>query len=262
MPLNSTPTAPPSSTRARAAGVGRIVVPAVDAGNFDAVRELAHRFGQSYALGIHPLCVDRADDGDLARSTTNWPPARRPAAGRGRRDRHRISSPGCRASARSISTPAARDRAAAPAAGDRPCAPFGRYAAEAPAAPPGCRGIVHAFNGSAQQATVFVDLGFRLGFGGALTFDRALQIRRLATALPLDAIVVETDAPDIPPHWLYRTAAERERRGDGRQARNEPAELPRIAAELAQLRGIDVAEAGGAHVGQRARRAAPAGAAR
>lgn len=71
-------------------------------------------------------------------------------------------------------------------------------------------GIAHAFNGSAQQARGFVDMGFKLGFGGTLTFDRALQVRRLAQALPSEAIVMETDAPDIPPHWLYRSAAQRD----------------------------------------------------
>jgi TatD DNase family protein len=55
--------------------------------------------------------------------------------------------------------------------------------------------------------------------------------------LPLEAIVLETDAPDIPPHWLYRTA---QQRAAGQTARNEPAELPRIAATLAELRGIDL----------------------
>jgi TatD DNase family protein len=98
-------------------------------------------------------------------------------------------------------------------------------------------GIAHAFNGSEQQARTFADLGFRLGFGGAMTFDRALQIRRLAKELPLEAIVLETDAPDIPPHWLYKTA---EQRAAGERSRNEPAELPRIARELAQLRGMDI----------------------
>ena len=106
---------------------------------------------------------------------------------------------------------------------------------------PGLRGgIAHAFNGSEQQAMAFVERGFKLGFGGALTFDRALQIRRLATHLPAEALVLETDAPDIPPHWLYRTADERE--AGHAQGRNEPGELPRIAAELAALRGIGVDE--------------------
>ncbi|WP_374679012.1 TatD family hydrolase, partial [Piscinibacter sp.] len=98
-------------------------------------------------------------------------------------------------------------------------------------------GIAHAFNGSAQQARAFVELGFRLGFGGAATFDRALQIRELARTLALDSIVVETDAPDIPPHWLYRTAVQR---AAGEASRNEPAELPRIGALLAGLRGMAV----------------------
>lgn len=70
-------------------------------------------------------------------------------------------------------------------------------------------GIAHAFNGSLQQAQAFVALGFKLGFGGAVTYDRALQLRRLAAELPLGSVVMETDSPDIPPHWLYTTAAER-----------------------------------------------------
>jgi len=98
-------------------------------------------------------------------------------------------------------------------------------------------GIAHAFNGSEQQAMAFVGLGFKLGFGGAMTFERALQIRRLAASLPDEAIVLETDAPDIPPHWLYQRAQDR---AQGAQSRNEPAQLPRIAQTLAQLRGWDI----------------------
>ena len=69
-----------------------------------------------------------------------------------------------------------------------------------------------------------------------MTFDSARQIRRLASQLPLDALVMETDSPDIAPHWLYRTAAQRA--GGQGQGRNEPGELPRIAGVLAQLRGL------------------------
>jgi TatD DNase family protein len=101
-------------------------------------------------------------------------------------------------------------------------------------------GIAHAFNGSAQQAEGFVERGFKLGFGGAMTFDRALQIRRLAAELPARAIVLETDAPDIPPQWLYRTAEQRRR---GERSRNEPGELPRIAETLCELRGWSQSEA-------------------
>jgi TatD DNase family protein len=90
-------------------------------------------------------------------------------------------------------------------------------------------------------------MGFALGFGGALTFDRALQLRRLATDLPLSAVVLETDAPDIPPHWIYKTQSERKlSQALPSQARNEPAQLPRIGAVMAALRGVsalDIANA-------------------
>jgi TatD DNase family protein len=89
-------------------------------------------------------------------------------------------------------------------------------------------GIAHAFNGSFQQAEQFIELGFKLGFGGAATYERALQIRRLLAELPIESIVTETDAPDIPPAWLR----------EERISFNEPAFLPRIAKELARIRGV------------------------
>ncbi len=101
-------------------------------------------------------------------------------------------------------------------------------------------GIAHAFNGSLQQAGEFVKLGLRLGFGGTVTYERALQVRRLARELPAEALVLETDAPDIPPRWLYRTA--QERAAGAPQGRNEPGELPAIGAVLAQLRGVGLRE--------------------
>ena len=101
-------------------------------------------------------------------------------------------------------------------------------------------GIAHAFNGSLQQAQMFVELGFKLGFGGALTYERALQLRRLAVELPLSALVLETDSPDIPPHWLYVTAQQRE--AGVAQGRNTPEQVPRIAQVLADLRGVSVEE--------------------
>jgi TatD DNase family protein len=88
-------------------------------------------------------------------------------------------------------------------------------------------GIAHAFNGSPQQANTFIKLGFKLGFGGAFTWPRANNLRRLAVDLPLEAIVLETDSPDIPPVWVGR-------------GRNAPGELPRIAQTLAELRGLDI----------------------
>ncbi len=90
-------------------------------------------------------------------------------------------------------------------------------------------GIVHAFNGSRQQADQLIGLGFKLGFGGSLTYSGSSRIRALAASLPLTSLVLETDAPDIPPAWLAR-------------GRNAPAELARIAGEFAALRGMTLAE--------------------
>jgi len=91
---------------------------------------------------------------------------------------------------------------------------------------PVCGGIAHAFNGSPQQAAEFIRLGFKLGFGGAMTYPRATRLRELAATLPLDSIVLETDAPDIPPEFLQRGEP------------NRPSCLPRIAETLAELRRL------------------------
>ncbi|WMW79273.1 TatD family hydrolase [Undibacterium cyanobacteriorum] len=90
-------------------------------------------------------------------------------------------------------------------------------------------GIAHAFNGSEQQAQHFIQLGFKLGFGGAMTFTRALQLRRLASNLPFESIVLETDAPDIAPRWCHPGV-------------NVPGELVQIGHELATLRGCSIAQ--------------------
>jgi TatD DNase family protein len=223
--------------RAVAAGVRQLVLPAVDVGNFEAVRSLAHAHGLAYALGLHPLCVDRAGEGDLDRLrealVAHRDDPRLVAIGEIGID-HFV--PGLDR-ARQEDFYAAQLRLAREF--DLPVILHVRKSADTllkhlRRTPPR-GGIAHAFNGSEQQARAFVELGFKLGFGGALTFERALQIRRLAQSLPLDTIVMETDSPDIPPHWLYRTADER---AAGATSRNEPAELPRIAAGLAAMRGI------------------------
>jgi TatD DNase family protein len=228
--------------RAAAAGVSRCVLPAVDAGNFDRVRELAHRFGDSYGLGIHPLCTMRAGDADLqaldqALCAAKDDP-RLVAVGEIGLDyfvadldpgRQELFYREQLALARRHGLPVilhVRQSA------DRVLKQLRRARVAG--------GIAHAFNGSAQQANEFLKLGFKLGFGGNLTFERAQQIRRLAVDLPLAALVLETDSPDIPPHWLYRTAQQRAQ-GEA-QGRNEPAQLPRIGQVLAQLRGMDVDE--------------------
>lgn len=222
--------------RARTAGVSRLVLPAVAVEHFDTVRELAHRYDLAYALGIHPLYVDRAADDD---------PARLQDALARHRDDPRLVAVGEIGLDHFVPglDLARQERfyvAQLKLARDAGLPVILHVRRSADALMKGLRridvapGIAHAFNGSAVQANQFFERGFRLGFGGALTFDRALQIRSLARKLPDHALVLETDAPDIPPHWLYRTAAER---AAGLASRNEPAELPRIAAVLAELRG-------------------------
>ncbi|KWT79205.1 MULTISPECIES: TatD family hydrolase [unclassified Variovorax] len=229
--------------RARAAqrNVALCVIPAVAIANFARVRELAHAQDDAYALGIHPMCTGEASDEHLAQLDAEL------AA---RRDDPRLVAvgeigldffvPGLDADkqahffhtqlqlARKYELPViihVRRSVDQVLKHLRQVAPDGRWL-----------GIAHAFNGSAQQAQACIKLGLKLGFGGALTFERALQLRRLATELPLEAIVLETDSPDIQPQWLYRTQAQRA--AGEPQARNEPGELPRIAGVLAGLRGI------------------------
>ena len=227
--------------RARAAGVGLLVLPAVELANFAAVRELAHRHGLAYALGIHPLYVERAADADLERLRDALQAAR---------DDPRLVAVGEIGVDEFVPSAAPERqvhfyRAQLEIARDAglPVILHVRRSADALLAGlrrvPVAGGIVHAFNGSAVQAAGFVERGFRLGFGGAMSFERALQIRRLAAELPAAALVLETDAPDIPPQWLYRTAVQR---AAGETARNEPAELPRIALTLAALRGWSLDE--------------------
>lgn len=231
---------------ASAGQVALCVLPGVELANFDAVRTLAHRFGDAYALGIHPLYVEHARDEDLglldAALTRLAGDPRLVAVGEIGLDYFmpELTRPPLQARQdtfyREQLVLARKHRLPVILHVRRSADMLLKHLRDVPV--PG--GIAHAFNGSEQQALAFIALGFKLGFGGALTYERALQLRRLAAALPLEALVLETDAPDIPPHWLYRTAGQRS--AGERQGRNEPGELPRIAAVLAQLRGISLDE--------------------
>ena len=228
--------------QARARGVMHCVLPAVERSNWDSVRLLAHRHGDSYALGIHPLYTGRAQDEDLELLALtlqqNRADPRLVAVGEIGLD---YFVPGLDAERQQRFY---REQLALAWRFDLPVILHVRRSADqllkALRQVKVGGGIAHAFNGSLQQAQAFIALGFKLGFGGAVTYDRALQLRRLATELPLGSLVMETDSPDIPPHWLYTTAAER---AQGQpQGRNTPAELPRIAQVVADLRGMAVAD--------------------
>jgi TatD DNase family protein len=234
--------------QAAALGVRLCVLPGVHAPNWAMVRDLAHQHGDAYALGIHPLYVPNIDTPALKVQAEL---AALDAALQAHRADPRLVAVGeigldffvpalCTPAMRQRQEQVYRAQLQLAARHGLPVILHVRRSADRLLKHlrevGGAGGIAHAFNGSAQQAQAFVDLGFALGFGGAVTFDRALQLRRLAVALPLSALVVETDAPDIAPHWLYRTA---QARADGSpQGRNSPVQLPRIGAELAALRGI------------------------
>ncbi|MFC4276740.1 TatD family hydrolase [Achromobacter aloeverae] len=222
---------------AMAAGVRGIVIPAIARFNFETVRDLAHAVpGGVYALGIHPLYVESAWDDDLA--------ALRGAVEQAMADPRfvAIGEIGLDFFVKDIASGAAREKQ------ER------YYAAQLDLAAEfnlpvllhvrrsqdiilkylrqhkGLTGIAHAFNGSEQQARGFADLGYALGIGGAMTFERALQIRRHAKDLGLEHLVLETDAPDIPPAWLHAP-----------NRRNTPAQVAGVARALADLRGGEAA---------------------
>ena len=221
--------------RARAAGVTELVVPAVATDHFAAVRACCARYaGCRPAYGIHPLYVGdvRDPERELA-ALRDWlgseldgplPPL---AVGEIGLDFYVAGHDVERQQQLFIGQLAiAREF-------DLPVLLHVRRAVDAVLKAlrrAGVRGgIAHAFNGSRQQADEFMRLGFKLGFGGAMTYPGSTRIRQLAVSLPLEAIVLETDAPDIPPYWL-----------DG--ARNEPAELAAMARTLAELRGVSTDE--------------------
>jgi TatD DNase family protein len=231
---------------ARALGVVQCLIPAVEAANFAAVRECALAMGDSYALGIHPLYVPAAQESDLAVLDAELT--------RCKDDPHLVAvgEIGLDFFVPALTEPLMRARQEffyteqlkLARKHGLPVVLHVRRSADRLLK--GLRqvnvmgGIAHAFNGSEVQAQAFIGLGFVLGFGGALTFERATQLRRHAMQLPLEALVLETDAPDIPPQWLYRTA---QARADGAaQGRNAPEQLPRMAAMVAQLRGMSVAD--------------------
>lgn len=214
--------------RARAAGVSGFIVPAVERANFDTVQALSHRHADvRHALGIHPLYVTGARPSDLELLEQQLAQGGAIAVGEIGLD-HYVSD---------IDPELQREYFVAQLKLARrfglPVILHVRRAIDAILKElrrievPG--GIAHAFNGSRQQADIFVAMGFKLGFGGSSTYSGSTRIRALAATLPAQALVLETDAPDIRPEWAQDRA-------------NEPQNLPRIASIIAELRGTSVEE--------------------
>ena len=214
---------------AQATGVQRIVVPSVARGNFDIVHELSQRFPNcSPAYGIHPMYTDDALPDDLTALRDLLQQHRPVAIGeigldffidhfdRARQEHFFIEQLKL---AKEFDLPVLLHIRRAQ---DVILKHLRQYKVMG--------GIAHAFNGSRQQADEFIKLGFKLGFGGAMTYSRATKLRELAATLPLESIVLETDAPDIPPDFLERGQP------------NKPEYIARIAQTLAELRGMDIEE--------------------
>lgn len=212
----------------RAAGVSGIVVPGIDAAGWPGLLALcADDPGLHPALGLHPLFTDRHRHTDLAaleRALAEHTPV---AVGEIGLDRAVADGDPAR-QARLFDAQLAIARAArlpvllhVRKAHDEVITALRRTRVTG--------GIVHAFNGSVQQAARYTELGFRFGFGGMLTFERSRRLRSLAAQLPREALVLETDAPDM-------TVASH------RGARNSPEYLPEVLTALAEVCDADPTE--------------------
>jgi TatD DNase family protein len=214
---------------ASAAGVNRIVVPSVARANFGIVRELcAQHPGCAPAYGIHPMYTNNAQPGDLLALRDYLARPDTVAVGeigldffiphydQTRQEHFFVEQLKL---AREFDLPVLLHIRRAQ---DVVLKHLRQIRVRG--------GIAHAFSGSRQQADEFIKLGFKLGFGGAMTYSRATRLREFAATLPLDCIVLETDAPDIPPDFLEHGLP------------NKPEYLPRMAQTLAELRDLSLEE--------------------
>lgn len=207
----------------RAAGVRGIVVPAVTAAGWPGLRALCAAHSDLHAAyGLHPVYVAAHGAADLAALEAELAAGDAVAVGEIGLDFHVDGLDHARQRALLDAQLAIAATVRLPVllhvrkAHDEVLAALRRTRV------PG--GIAHAFNGSLQQAGQYLDLGFRLGFGGMLSFERSRKLRALARDLPPEALVLETDAPDL---------AVASHRGE----RNSPAYLPEVLAALAEVRG-------------------------
>lgn len=218
--------------RAVAAGVQVQVVPAVDAGGWPKLKAVCAAFpGLHPAYGLHPMYLDAHRPEHLA-ELRGWLDRERPVAvGECGLD---FFVEGLDADAQRLYFDAqlrlAREF-------DLPVIVHARRAVDAVIASirriGGLRGVVHSFSGSPEQAAQLHKLGFLLGIGGPVTYERANRLRGLVAVMPLEQLLLETDAPDQP---------DTNHRGE----RNEPAYLTKVLEIVAELRGMpleDVAAA-------------------
>jgi len=211
--------------RARSAGVTRQIVPAIDAAGWPGLRDIcASSPGLYPAYGLHPMFLANHRPAHLV-ELREWLEREKPVAiGECGLD---FFVPGLDAEAQAGIFDAqlllAREF-------DLPLIVHARRAVDAVIAAVrrvgGIRGVVHSFSGSAQQAAQLWDLGFMIGLGGPVTYERANRLRALARTIPLEHLLLETDAPDQPD-------------SSHRGQRNEPARMIHVLRAIAELRDMD-----------------------
>lgn len=209
--------------RALSAGVRRMVVPAVAAEGWPKLRDVcAENNGAIPAYGLHPIALSVHRPEHL-RLLGDWVERERPVA---------IGECGLDFFIPELDPAAQRayfdGQLQLAREFDLPLIVHARRAVEAVIVAirrvGGLRGVVHSFAGSHEQARQLWDAGFMIGLGGPVTYERANRLRRLASTMPLEFLLLETDAPDQP---------DAEHRG----RRNEPANLVLVARTIAALRG-------------------------
>jgi len=212
--------------RAHAAGVQAQVVPAVTAASWPKLRQVCQQAPGLYpAYGLHPMFLAEHQPGHLA-DLRGWIERERPCA---------IGECGLDFFVEGLDAEAQQryfvGQLELAREFDLPVIVHARRAVDAVIAAikrvGGLRGVVHSFSGSPEQAAQLHKLGFLLGLGGPLTYERAQRLQRLVREMPLEQLLLETDAPDQPDAGV-------------RGQRNEPARLAVIARHVAALRGSDV----------------------
>lgn len=219
---------PEAHARASQAGVARQVVPAVDAAGWPKLKAICKAFdGLSPAYGLHPMYLESHRPEHL-RDLRDWIEREKPVAvGECGLDFFVEGlDAGAQASYFEAQLQLARDFGL-------PVIVHARRAVDAAIAAirkvGALRGVVHSFSGSAEQAEQLHKLGFLLGIGGPVTYGRANRLRNLVATIPLEQLLLETDAPDQPG-------------SDHRGERNEPAYLPEVVDVIAGLRGMEPEE--------------------
>jgi TatD DNase family protein len=211
--------------RARQAGVTRQVVPAVTAAGWPGLRNLCAKTpGLFPAYGLHPMYLQAHQPQHLT-ELQDWIERERPVAiGECGLDYY-VEGLDANAQQRYFDNQLQLAREF-----DLPVVVHARRAVDVVIAAlrrhRAPRGVVHSFSGSIEQARQLWDLGFLVGLGGPLTYERAHRLHRLVAAIPIEQLLLETDAPDQPDAGI-------------RGQRNEPARLAVVLETVARLRGED-----------------------